>query len=58
MLDCLPYKEEENEHRSFDFTIENPRIIPLIVLVAIPLNLGIAGPLVELVPRGMPFSEI
>ena len=37
---------------SFDFTIENPRIIPLIVLVAIPLNLGIAGPLVELVQLG------
>ncbi|MBO76478.1 MAG: hypothetical protein CME17_03525 [Gemmatimonadetes bacterium] len=37
---------------SFNFTIENPRIIPLIVLVAIPLNLGVAGPLVELVQLG------
>jgi membrane protease YdiL (CAAX protease family) len=43
---------------SFDFTIENPRIIPLIVLVAIPLNLGIAGPLVELVPMNDFFRDM
>ena len=43
---------------SFNFTIENPRIIPLIVLVAIPLNLGIAGPLIELVPMTDFFREI
>ena len=35
---------------SFNLTIENPRIIPLIVLAAIPLNLGIAGPLMDLIP--------
>ena len=40
------------------FTIENPRIIPLIVLVAIPLNLGIAGPLVELVPMNDFFRDM
>ena len=43
---------------SFNFTIENPRIIPLIVLVAIPLNLGIAGPLIELVPMTDFFREM
>lgn len=43
---------------SFNFTIENRRIIPLIVLVAIPLNLGIAGPLVELVPMTDFFREM
>jgi len=43
---------------SFNFTIENPRIIPLIVLVAIPLNLGIAGPLVELVPMNDFFRDM
>ena len=43
---------------SFNFTIENPRIIPLIVLVAIPLNLGIAGPLIELVPMNDFFREM
>ena len=43
---------------SFSFTIENPRIIPLIVLVAIPLNLGIAGPLVELVPMNDFFRDM
>ena len=43
---------------SFNLTIENRRIIPLIVLVAIPLNLGIAGPLVELVPMTDFFREM
>ena len=43
---------------SFNFTIENPRIIPLILLAAIPLNLGIAGPLVELIPMSNFFREI
>ena len=43
---------------SFNFTIENPRIIPLIVLVAIPLNLGIAGPLIELVPMNDFFRDM
>ena len=43
---------------SFNLSIENRRIIPLIVLVAIPLNLGIAGPLVELVPMTDFFREM
>ena len=43
---------------SFNLSIENRRIIPLIVLVAIPLNLGIAGPLVELVPMNDFFREM
>ena len=43
---------------SFNLSIENPRIIPLIVLVAIPLNLGIAGPLIELVPMTDFFREM
>ena len=43
---------------SFNLTIENRRIIPLIVLVAIPLNLGIAGPLIELVPMTDFFREM
>ena len=43
---------------SFNLSIENRRIVPLIVLVAIPLNLGIAGPLVELVPMTDFFREM
>ena len=43
---------------SFNLSIENRRIIPLIVLIAIPLNLGIAGPLIELVPMTDFFREM
>ena len=51
-------RKKKTNISSFNFTIENRRIIPLIVLVAIPLNLGIAGPLVELVPMTDFFREM
>jgi len=51
-------RKKKTDIGSFNFTIENPRIIPLILLAAIPLNLGIAGPLVELIPMSDFFREI
>ena len=51
-------RKKKTNISSFNLSIENRRIIPLIVLVAIPLNLGIAGPLVELVPMTDFFREM
>ena len=51
-------RKKKTNISSFNLSIENRRIIPLIVLVAIPLNLGIAGPLVELVPMNDFFREM
>jgi membrane protease YdiL (CAAX protease family) len=51
-------RKKETNISSFNLSIENRRIIPLIVLVAIPLNLGIAGPLIELVPMTDFFREM
>jgi len=51
-------RKKKTNISSFNLSIENRRIIPLIVLVAIPLNLGIAGPLVELVPMNDFFRDM
>jgi len=51
-------RKKKTNISSFNLSIENRRIIPLIVLVAIPLNLGIAGPLIELVPMTDFFREM
>ena len=51
-------RKKKTNISSFNLSIENRRIIPLIVLVAIPLNLGIAGPLIELVPMNDFFADM
>ena len=51
-------RKKKTNISSFNLSIENRRIIPLIVLVAIPLNLGIAGPLIELVPMNDFFGDM
>ena len=51
-------RKKKTDITSFNLTIDNPRIIPLILLAAIPLNLGIAGPLVELIPMADFFRDM
>lgn len=51
-------RKKKTDINSFNLTIENPRIIPIILLAAIPLNLGIAGPLVELIPMADFFRDM
>ena len=51
-------RKKKTDINSFNLTIENLRIIPLILLAAIPLNLGIAGPLVELIPMADFFRDM
>ncbi len=44
--------------RSFNFTIENNRIIPLISLASVALLIGIAGPISGLIPMSEAFKKI